>query len=243
MENSRRVYLEDPYCFELDARVSAIRENAVSFDRSCFYPGGGGQPPDQGQFRLKNGQTYPVLSLHEDSNQVLWHITTPPLPADLPGQITHLSLNAPRRLALMRHHTALHILNTIALRDYQAWITGVQIGTEHSRIDFKLENYSQSICDDMEDKVNAVIQGNHPVIAYTISEDEFRRREELIRTLDVKPPVLHGQVRVVEISGFDAQACGGTHVHLTGELGRFSIFRTENKGRINKRFYVRLYQS
>ena len=140
----------------------------------------------------------------------------------------------------MRYHTVLHILNTIALRDYQGWITGVQIGVDYSRIDFKLENFSSGVCAELELKVNGVIAGKHPIKSYMIPEDEFRRREDLLRTLEVKPPISHGQVRVVEIEGFDAQACGGTHVHNTCESGRFSILRTENKGRINKRLYVQL---
>ncbi|MBP1731582.1 MAG: Ser-tRNA(Ala) deacylase, partial [Deltaproteobacteria bacterium] len=73
--------------------------------------------------------------------------------------------------------------------------------------------------------------------------EEFRKRDDLLRTLEAKPPVSHGQVRVVEIQGFDAQACGGTHVNNTSEVGKFSIFRTENKGKINKRLYVRLDQA
>ena len=149
-------------------------------------------------------------------------------------------LNKDRRMALMRYHTVLHILNTIALHDYQGWITGVQIGVDYSRIDFKLENFSAALCAEFEQKVNAVIAGNHSIKSYLIPEAEFSQRGDLIRTLEVKPPILHGQVRVVEIEGFDAQACGGTHVHSTSEAGRFSIFRTENKGRINKRLYVQL---
>jgi misacylated tRNA(Ala) deacylase len=158
-------------------------------------------------------------------------------------QSVQLILNQDRRMALMRYHTVLHILNTIALRDYQGWITGVQIGAEYSRIDFKLENFSTVVCAELEQKVNAVIAGNLAIKSYAIPEDEFRQRTDLLRTLEVKPPISHGQVRVVEIMGFDAQACGGTHVHSTSEAGQFSIFRMENKGRINKRLYVRLEQS
>ncbi len=143
----------------------------------------------------------------------------------------------------MRYHTVLHVLNTIALRDYQGWITGVQIGVEYSRIDFKLENFSAALCLELEKKVNEVLAGDHALKSYSIPEEEFRKRADLLRTLEVKPPFSHGQVRVVEIEGFDAQACGGTHVHSTAEVGRFSIFRTENKGRINKRLYVRLEQA
>jgi misacylated tRNA(Ala) deacylase len=240
MEKTRKSYLDDSYCFEMDARVLAIHGNAAALDRTCFYPGGGGQPPDQGELRVNELQSYQVLSLQEDSEQVIWHGITPFPQEDLAGLSVHLSVDKMRRLAFMRHHTALHILNTVALRDYQAWITGVQIGTEISRIDFKLENFSATVCADLEEKVNKVISEDHPVNSYSISEGEFRQRDDLIRTLVVKPPIKNGLMRVVEITGFDAQACGGTHVHTTAELGRFSIVRTENKGRINKRFYVRL---
>jgi misacylated tRNA(Ala) deacylase len=237
---TRRFYLQDSYCFETDAVVRAIRGQALAFDRTCFHPGGGGQPPDEGSVRLPGGETLAVVSIQVDPDEVIWHISQTPPPLDLPGQTIRLILNKNRRIALMRYHTVLHILNTIVLRDYAGWITGVQIGVEYSRIDFKLENFSAAVCSELEQKVNAVIAGNHPLRAYTIPEDEFNHRTDLLRTLEVKPPISHGQVRVVEIEGFDAQACGGTHIHTTLEAGRFSIFQMENKGRINKRLYVRL---
>lgn len=150
-------------------------------------------------------------------------------------------MNRERRVTLARHHTVLHVLNTIALRDYAAWITGVQIGVEYSRIDFKWEGYSPAVCGELENKVNSVLRGNRSLKSYYIPEDEFQKRQDLLRTLEVEPPVIAGRVRVVEIVGFDAQACGGTHANSTGELGRFSIFRTENKGKINKRLYIQLH--
>jgi len=151
-----------------------------------------------------------------------------------------LAVNRTRRIALTRYHTVLHVLNTIALRDYDGWITGVQIGVDRSRIDFKLDQLSAALSAELEAKVNAVLDGNHAVRAYDVSEDEFRARGDLLRTLDASPPVRDGRVRVVEIEGLDAQACGGTHVDTTSEVGRFAIIRTENKGKINKRLYVRL---
>jgi misacylated tRNA(Ala) deacylase len=242
MPATERLYLEDSYCFEAEATVCAIQPDSLAFDRTCFYPGGGGQPSDEGSARLQSGELLVIGSAHADADEIIWHACqTPPAPAIL-GQSVQLVLNKARRLALMRYHTVLHILNTIALRDYQGWITGVQIGVDYSRIDFKLENFSAAVCAELGQKVNAVIAANHSIRSYAIPEDEFRRREDLLRTLEVKPPISHGQVRVVEIEGFDAQACGGTHVHSTSEAGRFSIFRTENKGRINKRLYVRLEQ-
>lgn len=156
------------------------------------------------------------------------------------GQPVRLKVNRERRAALTRQHTVLHVLNTIALRDHSAWITGAQIGPDYSRIDFKWEGFSPVVCASLEQKVNAIIDANLPIVSYYVKEDEFRQREDLLRTLEVKPPVIDGQVRVVEISGFDAQACGGTHVGSTAAVGRFSIYKTENKGKVNKRLYIRL---
>ncbi|MBI2161754.1 MAG: hypothetical protein HYU25_15500 [Candidatus Rokubacteria bacterium] len=64
-----------------------------------------------------------------------------------------------------------------------------------------------------------------------------RCRPDLVRTLKVLPPVVDGRVRIVTIAGFDTQACGGTHVHSTGEIGRVRIVKFHNKGKDNKRFY------
>jgi Ser-tRNA(Ala) deacylase AlaX len=113
----------------------------------------------------------------------------------------------------------------------------------YSRIDFKIEGFSLALVADLEKKINTVLAENHSVTANYLSEEEFRNRGYLIRSLEAKPPVSGGWVRVVEIQGFEAQACGGTHVKNTSEVGRLSIFRTENKGKINKRLYARLERS
>jgi misacylated tRNA(Ala) deacylase len=227
---------------ETGARILAIREDSLAFDQSCFYPGGGGQPPDQGRVRVRSGEVVEVASVHMGLDEILWHVSPSPLSPHFLGQDATLTVDRERRLALARHHTALHVLNTVALRDCGGWITGVQIGVEYSRIDFKIEGFSPSMCAELELKVNSVLQEDRAVRAYVLPEEEFLARKDLLRTLQVKPPVSHGQVRVVEIEGYEAQACGGTHVRRTSEVGRFSIFRTENKGKINKRLYVRLGQ-
>jgi misacylated tRNA(Ala) deacylase len=236
-----RLYWEDDHCFETEARVVYVEDSAIAFDRTCFYPGGGGQPSDTGTVTFDNGTVLEISSARSGVDQVVWHVVDGPIASSgIIGQSCTLSLNRERRVALARHHTVLHVLNTIALRDYAAWITGVQIGVDYSRIDFKWAGYAPAVCEELENKVNAVLLGNHSLKSYYIPEDEFHKRQDLLRTLEVKPPVIGGLVRVVEIEGFDAQACGGTHASSTGELGRFSIFRTENKGKINKRLYIRL---
>jgi misacylated tRNA(Ala) deacylase len=235
-----RLYLQDDHCFETEATVLAIDENRIAFDQTCFHPGGGGQPPDEGILTWQDGQTCEISSIQADSDEVLWHIGREHVGANHLGEMAKLAVNQVKRLALMRYHTVLHVLNTITLRDYNGWITGVQINEGYARIDFKLENFTSALAVELEEKVNAVLRQDHPLKAYYISEAEFHQRTDLLRTLDVKPPIVHGRVRVVEIEGFDAQACGGTHVHSTREVGRFSIYRTDNRGRNNKRFYVRL---
>ena len=173
-----------------------VNDRALAFDRTCFYPGGGGQPSDDGTVRVVGGETLEIVSAHADTDEVVWHVTRSALSPALVGRSATLAVNRARRVALTRHHTVLHVLNTIALRDYGGWITGVQIGVEQSRIDFKLDGLSAALCAELEGKVNAVLA--------------------------------------------DAQACGGTHVATTSDVGRFAIVRTENKGKINKRLYIRL---
>jgi len=237
-----RLYLEDDHCFEVDASVVALNGAHVAFDRTCFYPGGGGQPPDEGSVRLPSGEVLAIVSAQADADEVVWHTAQFPPETHILGQHVRLQVNRERRLALTRYHTVLHVLNTIALRDYGGWITGVQIGTQYSRIDFKLEGLSAALCTELQDKVNAVLAANHAIRSLYLPVEEFGQRADLLRTLEARPPVSGGRVRVVEIQGFDAQACGGTHVSTTSEVGRFSIVRTENKGKINKRLYVRLEQ-
>lgn len=240
---SVRLYLQDDHDFESEAIVLAVHGNLVACNQTCFYPGGGGQPPDQGILKAINQESFEIESVRADADDVIWHVCkTNPSP-NLIGESVQLILNTKRRLALMRYHTALHVLNTITLSEYDGWITGVQINLDYSRIDFKLENFSPSVIAGLEKKVNAVLSEDHPLKSYTIPEEEFRNRPDLLRTLVAQPPISHGQVRVVEIEGFDAQACGGTHMHNTREVGKFSIFRTDNKGKNNKRLYVRLENS
>lgn len=237
---TERLYLHDDFCFEADATVIAVVEDALAFERTCFYPGGGGQPHDCGWAATIEGERIEIVSVRASAKGVLWHVAKDSPPPDRIGRTMKLSIGRERRMALTRYHTALHVLNTIALRDYGAWITGAQIGTDSSRIDFKFEGFSAALSHELATKVNAVLGEDHQLRSYYISEAEFAGRADLLRTLEVRPPVIGGRVRVVEIEGFDAQACGGTHVHSTADVGEFSVFRTENKGKINKRLYVRL---
>ncbi len=239
--STERLYWADDDLLEASAIILDVRENALLPDRTCFYAGGGGQPADQGTATI-GSHTLRVLGI-EASDGNLWHLCDAPPDAAWVGNRAHLSVDQGRRLALSRYHTVLHIVNTIAIREFGAWITGAQINTDYARIDFKWDGFAPALRDQIEERVNSIISGGHTLRASWLSEEEFNRRPELLRTLEVKPPVIDGRVRIVEIEGFDAQACGGTHVHSTRDLGNFRITKTENKGKINKRLYVELTAS
>jgi len=237
---TRRLYWLDDHCHQTAARIVAVAGNEVACDQTCFYPGGGGQPPDQGFLINQGGGRVAVSSVRADAGGIVWHQLDGETNLE-PGEPVTLKIDTARRTALARYHTVLHVLNTIVLRDYSGWITGAQIGVDYSRIDFNLSGFSPELRAELEQKVNAVLEADHPIRAYTLPEEDFANRPDLLRTLEAKPPVIEGRVRIVEITGFDAQACGGTHLPSTAGLGRFSITKAENKGKQNKRLYVRLH--
>jgi Ser-tRNA(Ala) deacylase AlaX len=237
-----RLFLDDPYLREFDALVRASAGGACLLDRTAFHPGGGGQPCDRGQLLLGSelgGESLPVGSVHEDADGAIWHAVGRDLPA---GSPVRGLLDWPFRHAVMRHHALMHVVNTVVRDLFGGAITGVQIGPERSRIDFRLEGFTRERLGELEAAVNEVLDRDLEVTASSLPEEEFRRRPDLVRTLNVAPPVVDGAVRVVAIAGFDVQACGGTHVHATGEIGRARLARFDNKGRDNKRFYWELTQ-
>ena len=235
-----RLYLEDPYLREFDAEVLASIDGWCTLSRTAFHPGGGGQPPDRGDLLLADGGSVPVQGAREDADGRVWHAVGRDLAA---GAAVRGALDWPYRYAIMRHHGLMHVVNAVARQRFAGAITGVQIGPDRSRIDFQLAAFSRDRIPEFERAVNEVLGRGLPVTSSVVSEDEFRRRPELVRTLNVLPPVVDGRVRVVEIGGFDAQACGGTHVHSTGEIGQARVARFDNKGKDNKRFYWELEEA
>ena len=230
------LYLDDAYLRDFEAEVLESVDGWCTLSRTAFYPGGGGQPADRGHLIVR-GETITVTAVREDTAGRTWHCLGRDLATD---DAVRGAIDWPYRYALMRHHGLMHVVNAIARQLFGGVITGVQIGPDRSRIDFKLAGFSREQIPEFERAVAEVVERGLPVTSSSIGEAEFRRRPDLVRTLNVLPPVVEGRVRIVEIHGFDAQACGGTHVHSTSEIGRARIGRFDNKGKDNKRFYWEL---
>ena len=232
MASDDRLYYEDAYVRDFSAQVTDSREKACRLSETAFYPGGGGQPPDHGAFTVA-GRSLAVLRVYTDETGGLWHDVGEDLAVgtQLAGEIEW-----PRRLALMRRHTLLHIVNALVLREFQGLITGVHIGEDRCSIDFNIPSISPEQRAGLENSINAIITSDLETRSCWIDENEFRNTPSLIRTADVAPPVIGGRVRVISIGDFDAQACGGTHVRRTSEIGLCRITKIDNKGKQNRRF-------
>ena len=231
--STTRLYWEDAYQSEFTASVLASAEGWWALSATAFYPGGGGQPPDAGVLETE-GQEAAVTGVRSEGGLV-WHRTTLPLAT---GQDVRGRVDWPRRYQLMKYHTLLHIVNTVMLDRHQALITGADIGPAQARIDFDVDAPLREARAAIEAAVNAVIERSLALVAGFVPEAELTRNPRLVRTLEVSPPVENGRVRTLEIAGFDTQACGGTHVHSTAELGRCRVTRVDNTGKRNKRLYV-----
>jgi misacylated tRNA(Ala) deacylase len=236
MTANRKSYLDDPYCRGTTALVTASTGGWCTLSQTVFYPGGGGQPCDRGKMVFL-GEAITVSGVREDEAGRIWHCVGRDLAV---GTSVEAAIDWPFRHALMRHHALLHIVNTLARDLYGGVMTGCQLGPDRSRIDFKLPAFARDELPVLEARVNEVIARGLSVTSSVIDESEYRRRPELVRTLDVAPPVSEGRVRIVTMADFDAQACGGTHVHSTAEIGYARLVKFDNKGKANKRFYWQL---
>ena len=139
------------------------------------------------------------------------------------------------RYARMRMHTALHLLS--AVLPYP--VTGGSIGEAESRLDFDIPDAGLDK-DAITAKLAEMIAADAEVTSRWISDAELEANPTLVKTMSVKPPMGTGQVRLIEIAGFDLQPCGGTHVRSTGEIGAVRVTQIEKKGKLNRRVRLAL---
>jgi misacylated tRNA(Ala) deacylase len=228
------LFRQDAYLKEAEATVTALDERGVRLDRSIFYPTGGGQPGDTGSLRWDGGEARIVDAVKADGADVL-HVLAPDAPRPAVGTKLHSTLDWDRRLLHMRMHTALHVMSAVIKGN----VTGGQVGADKSRLDFNLEGEVPAK-EWVTEEINKLIALDRPVTPQWITDEELAARPELVKTMSVRPPMGAGRVRLLAIEGIDLQACGGTHVARTGEIGRVECIKIENKGKMNRRFVIAL---
>ena len=229
------LYLHDSYLKAFDATVEGVQGQAVALDRTAFYAGGGGQPVDVGTLRWSGGECR-VMDVRKDGDAV-WHMVEGALPAV--GAAVAGALDWNRRYAIMRHHSAMHVLVGVVYRQFNALVTGGAIYPDRARMDFSLEDLNKDRVAAIEAEANRVIGEHRRVLVRFLPREEFDR-SDLVRLAKNLVPQGISEVRVVEIEGFDAQADGGTHVGNTSEIGRLVVTKTENKGKANRRLEIAL---
>ena len=226
---------QDSYLQEFTATVTAVTGKGVVLDRTAFYPGGGGQPPDTGILKADDAE-YMVKRISRDKGSYVHEIEGSDAP-DV-GTDIHGTLDWERRYQLMRTHTALHILCGVVWRDYGAQVTGGNMTPMRARMDFELESMSADFAERVEELINAEVAAARDVYISVLPREEAFQIPDLIRTkINLLPPQIT-EVRIVDIQGLDLQADGGTHVANTSEVGNIRVAGRESKGRINKRLRI-----
>jgi misacylated tRNA(Ala) deacylase len=228
------LFRDDAYQRTLEARVTTVDARGVVLDCTIFYPHGGGQPGDTGVLTREDGTPIPIVdTLKGETRGEIVHVLPPGLPAPRPGETVRLALDWDRRYAHMRMHTACHLL--CAALPYA--VTGGAIRRDSARLDFDMPAAAADKAG-IAATVNALVAAGHAVSSEWIDETEFAARADLVRTLAVAPPRGGGRVRLVRVGPADLQACGGTHVANTREIGAVAVTRIENKGRQNRRVEI-----
>lgn len=228
------LFRQDAYLKETDATVTGLDDRGLRLDRSIFYPTGGGQPGDSGLVRWEGGEARIVEAVKFDKDDVLHVLETGASRPEI-GTKIHAILDWPRRHIHMRMHTALHLMSAVIKGN----VTGGQVGIDKSRLDFNLEGDIPAK-EWVTEEINRLIALGRPVHPQWVTDDELAARPELVKTMSVRPPVGAGRVRLLSIEGIDLQACGGTHVAHTHEIGRVECIKIENKGKMNRRFIIAL---
>ncbi len=232
--NSELLYLRDAYLRDFTATVIDVDAvgGRVALDRTAFYPTGGGQPHDTG--RLGDGT---VVDVRKDG-EIVWHQVEGSLPAV--GAEVAGSIDWERRHALMRTHSALHVLCGVIWNEWRVPVTGGNMEPLSARMDFEFDPLPEGFGPRVEDLVNSELARARPIEVTFLPRDTAVMDDDLIRTKVNMIPETVTEIRVVDIVGLDKQADGGTHVRTTAEVGRIRVLKTESKGKGNKRIRLEI---
>jgi misacylated tRNA(Ala) deacylase len=229
-------YLRDAYLRTDDATVLVTDGNRVALDRTIFYPTGGGQPHDVGTLTW-GSESAAVVDVRKDG-PLVWLTLEGAMPAV--GALVRAELDWDRRHALMRTHSALHVLCGVIWNEWATAVTGGNMEPLSARMDFEFDPLPEGFGATVEHLVNVELAAARPIEVSFLPRETAVEDEDLIRTKVNMIPESVKEIRVVDIVGLDKQADGGTHVHTTAEVGRVRVVKTESKGKGNKRIRIEI---
>jgi len=227
------LFRDDAYLREAIGTVTGIDERGVVLDRTIFYPQGGGQAGDTGALVRANGDVVAVTDTRKgESPDSVVHVVAPGSPLAV-GDVVTQRIDWDRRYALMRLHTALHVMSCVVV----APVTGGNIAPEKARLDFDID---MSLLDaaKIESETNAIVRRAIDTETVWITDEELDARPELVKTMSVQPPRGSGRVRLLRIPDVDLQPCGGTHVRNIGEIGGIRVVKIRSEGKRNRRVEI-----
>jgi misacylated tRNA(Ala) deacylase len=233
---TEELFREDATLLVCAATVTAADERGVQLDRTVFYPLGGGQAGDTGVLRLADGREIAIADTRkapatDAAAAGVLHVLADPATAALlpPGTPVTARIDAARRLAHRRFHTATHLLCALVPHP----VDGCSITAGYARLDFHMTEPLDK--EALTVGIARLVAGAHPVRHRWIGEDELDANPQLVRSMSVQPPRGLGRIRVLEIEGVDLQPCGGTHVANTAEVGAVIVTKIEKKSASTRR--------
>src|SRR6202042_2193208 len=237
MARTHRLELDDQTLREWEGTVLAADADGIVLDRSAFYPGGGGQPPDHGVLLWGGVQTR-IEGARKGDELYLIPAEGDPLPP--PGTAVRGAVEDERRTALMRTHSGLHVLCGVVFRDYGSLVTGGNMEPLTARMDFDLPELPEGFRDAVEAACNAEVAADRRIDVRVLPRADAFALPDIIRTATNLVPAEVEEVRIVDIVGLDQQADGGTHVASTRQIGKIEVVKIENKGRGFRRLRIRI---
>jgi misacylated tRNA(Ala) deacylase len=230
---TEELFREDATLLQCEAVVTAVDEHGIVLDRTVFYPLGGGQAGDTGHLRLPDGREITVVDTRKHPARAgdIAHVPVPgsELAVLTPGTQVTAHVDAERRRAHMRFHSATHLLCALVPHP----VNGCSITAGYARLDFHMTEPLDK--EALTAGIARLVAEAHPVRHRWIDEAELDANPGLVRSMSVQPPRGLGRVRVVEIEGVDLQPCGGTHVANTADIGRVIVTKIEKKSAMTRR--------
>ena len=210
---TERLYYNDPYLLEFDANIVGTRNVAgragVVLDKTAFYPTSGGQPNDLGTIN----EVALIDCIEDESTGTVIHV----LEREVNPGAVHCRIDSGRRADHMQQHSGQHVLSQAFVELFNWPTVSFHLGAVHCTIDLPAEAVTREQCERAEELANRIIRDNRSVDVLYIPQEKIA--EVGLR----KPTERSGEIRVIDIAGYDRSACGGTHVRTTGEIGSVVI--------------------